>query len=388
MAEYLTIEVKENDVPVWHQIEMISNNPELNLIVPIYMEKEGKTYFTYRIDELRNKNIDEYFESKVVDPADFCKFIQKIICELLKGEKYFLETNSYMLDSDKIFIGADIVDIGLVYFPCKSTIDINIKIKELFLYLISQKIMFCEGREFIVATLLSYFKSTNFNLFVLNEVCEGLIREKTPEKTLKASYEEQHSDIEGNPSQKGRESNHSSGIIKAQVIFAVFGMLILVTPISNYFTFFGSNPKAFSFFALAIIDIIVVVILKTLVFRNKFEIEENQNTMMLKDMKMIFGTLVEKNIKDGIKFELSSLIVIIGRDKETVDLCCENMAVGKRHAQLHFHDGAYYISDLNSRNGTFVNGMRIENNKEKQISHGDEICFANSGFVFEQNSKL
>jgi len=118
------------------------------------------------------------------------------------------------------------------------------------------------------------------------------------------------------------------------------------------------------------------------------QIDPQDRTILLTGVKASFGHLVEKDIPNGLKFDLNELVVIVGREKDEVDLCCENMAVGKRHAQLHFHEGAYHLSDLNSKNGTFLNGARLELNQEKQIKSGDEICFANSSFVFESNFRF
>jgi len=48
----------------------------------------------------------------------------------------------------------------------------------------------------------------------------------------------------------------------------------------------------------------------------------------------------------------------IGRSREN-DIVLENLSVSRDHAQLRFHDGRYILTDLNSANGTLVNGVRI-----------------------------
>jgi len=40
------------------------------------------------------------------------------------------------------------------------------------------------------------------------------------------------------------------------------------------------------------------------------------------------------------------------------------------------------VKDLNSKNGTFVNGVRIAANTEYEIKNNDKITFANSEYVF------
>jgi pSer/pThr/pTyr-binding forkhead associated (FHA) protein len=48
----------------------------------------------------------------------------------------------------------------------------------------------------------------------------------------------------------------------------------------------------------------------------------------------------------------------IGRG-EDVDVNLDNAAVSRRHASLEMRNGTYYLTDLESTNGTFVNGRKI-----------------------------
>lgn len=73
---------------------------------------------------------------------------------------------------------------------------------------------------------------------------------------------------------------------------------------------------------------------------------------------------------------------IIGRLKSQVDYISQNNAVGKVHAEIISKDGRYFVKDLNSRNGTFVNGTRLAANTECEIKNNDKITFANSEYVF------
>jgi transcriptional regulator with GAF, ATPase, and Fis domain len=70
--------------------------------------------------------------------------------------------------------------------------------------------------------------------------------------------------------------------------------------------------------------------------------------------------------------------ISIGRD-EANQLCLMDSAVSRRHCAIQEVDGRYELGDLDSHNGTFVNGVPVG---RKFIDHGDTIRIGNSEFVF------
>ena len=78
--------------------------------------------------------------------------------------------------------------------------------------------------------------------------------------------------------------------------------------------------------------------------------------------------------------------IIIGRNAEN-DIVIENLAVSKLHARIVKQDEAYYIEDLNSTNGTYLNKIRItkkdlKNNDIISVGkHSLEIHFVKKGDI-------
>ena len=52
---------------------------------------------------------------------------------------------------------------------------------------------------------------------------------------------------------------------------------------------------------------------------------------------------------------------------------CSTMS--KNHAKLFLKDGVFYVEDLNSTNGTKINGIHIEPNVPSVLTDGDEVQF-------------
>lgn len=79
-----------------------------------------------------------------------------------------------------------------------------------------------------------------------------------------------------------------------------------------------------------------------------------------------------QNDSDKSQQALKSLPQVIGRD-ETLDCVISAPSVSRSHAIIEERDGQLWIKDLDSRNGTFVNRVAI--NQPTCIDHGDVLHF-------------
>lgn len=97
---------------------------------------------------------------------------------------------------------------------------------------------------------------------------------------------------------------------------------------------------------------------------------------------MVEGMLVLSVIQgpdSGKKFELpSNEPQLIGRSSEALPIT--DNTVSRRHAELTPDDGLWWIRDLKSQNGTYVNGSRIV--ERTRLHAGDQIRVGSSVFVF------
>lgn len=62
-------------------------------------------------------------------------------------------------------------------------------------------------------------------------------------------------------------------------------------------------------------------------------------------------------------------VMSIGRSRDN-DVVVENLSVSRNHARIRRQNGKYILTDLNSANGTFVNGVRVS---KTEIVHGDLV---------------
>ncbi|WP_432663228.1 DUF6382 domain-containing protein [Wukongibacter baidiensis] len=105
-------------------------------------------------------------------------------------------------------------------------------------------------------------------------------------------------------------------------------------------------------------------------------------TEILDDEKQGIAYLQRMNNGMMDKVTITKSNFIIGRLPNYVDYLLENNSIGRTHAEIIEIEGQYFIKDLNSKNGTFVNGAKIDSNKEYQIGNGDKVKFANIEYTF------
>ncbi len=71
----------------------------------------------------------------------------------------------------------------------------------------------------------------------------------------------------------------------------------------------------------------------------------------------------------GMTFHTTDEPAILGRGSDQIPLT--DRTVSRRHAQLRPENGAWSLHDLQSANGTYVNGVRVT--KPLRLKHGDQI---------------
>ncbi len=92
------------------------------------------------------------------------------------------------------------------------------------------------------------------------------------------------------------------------------------------------------------------------------------------------GILVYEGREDYADFELDEMICVIGKSHRA-RMQIERDTVSHFHAKIDYTDG-YYIEDMNSTNGTFVNDEIVNYKERRLLRTGDMIRFADVKYRF------
>jgi len=82
----------------------------------------------------------------------------------------------------------------------------------------------------------------------------------------------------------------------------------------------------------------------------------------------------------GVDLLLTGQPVLIGREEGDL-VFPQDTAVSYSHARLFLEDGTYWVEDLNSTNGTWVNRHRLT--RKVELHRGDEVQAGNTRLRFQ-----
>ncbi len=95
--------------------------------------------------------------------------------------------------------------------------------------------------------------------------------------------------------------------------------------------------------------------------------------------------LVVKNLETGrsFEFELTRDETHVGRAADSNDVVLDDGQVSRRHASIRRNGQEFMLIDLNSANGTFINGQRV---KEHLLRNGDSFSISRYAIEFKDTA--
>ena len=86
--------------------------------------------------------------------------------------------------------------------------------------------------------------------------------------------------------------------------------------------------------------------------------------------------------EDRLVTELRRPSVILGKKKGEAEVVLEDPSVSRIHARITKEGECFYLEDLNSTNGTFKNGLRLQPYEKKKLQSGDEVKLGRVLLIF------
>lgn len=288
-------------------------------------EKNDQLLFRYRITGESSLEHRGYS----MTAGDFCGQLIHVLRALNSSGDWFLDYHNFYLDTQLVFTQKQTGRVQLIYLPLMEKVMSDAEIREFFQSLIVKAQLTNDPGQMQIK-LLRYIQSSQFSL-------EGLLREAVSfQKKLQKEVLE--SQLLGEEDQRlGKRNSLTGGV--------------------------GGNGYDYS----------------------ADEEWQNDDTDICAPVKA--GAWLElesaaiSRPPRTIALEMGPGGMSIGR-KNSGNIICDYMfpaeikGVSRRQAQIIRKNGMYYIRDLNSSSGTFVNGKRCIPDRAYPLSAGDRVMFS------------
>ncbi|QHQ60239.1 FHA domain-containing protein [Anaerocolumna sedimenticola] len=121
-------------------------------------------------------------------------------------------------------------------------------------------------------------------------------------------------------------------------------------------------------------------------WREKDDPEQNKTVILSKIVPNITYFLISVE-SDNKKIKVDHFPFVIGKQTKGSDLVAESTSVSRRHARITKEGESIFLTDLNSTNGSYLNGIKLTENKPYLLADKDEIMLSQTKYVWSVNSE-
>ena len=412
-----------------YQHKMISEN-RISHLLPCHIRNiNNETYFYYEISS--KQSLHNLYEKEKLGYAQLYHLLEQIHEVTKQIKEYLLEDIHILLSPEYIYVNLEKQEYYFIYFPYEITnnnlllsfaeflLDKTDHEDEKTLEIIYKIYELIHDEKFILADVLKLFVEP------VSETIDIQTREEPPEE-IKLSYTEPECSLDewDLEDEDGEKSQQKTKIIVSTTL--LFLCLIAMVGIFciRYFCILSIEEQVITIAGIIMLIITASLLLLYLitfpvrvrkVFKGKESNKrEEPNPILMNHYGMEDFQYKESDIeKEGVKgniygntifveaslinrenklyglnkgnkyhIDLNKLPCTVGKMAGSVDVVIKEDTVSRIHARFTKEGEIISVTDLNSTNGTFKNGLRLEPNETIVIEPGDELRFGKMTFCY------
>lgn len=430
---YLKVPCLDKDVPHLYQYKMIAHNHIKGLLQSEIRQINGISYLYYNISSIQS--VANCFMQKEIDGKWVTNFFEQLRRVAGELERHLLDSNNLVFDPEYIFQDIENGETFFLYYPYHE-IPLADNFGKLAGYMVTkighqdedvvekvyklyEKVEL--SKEFLCLTDVlvsmeetkSYPKPVNYQTEEIlhppaQYLQETFVYESCPEEEKIRESKDQ--DSETDTQEHEVAGNQFADKIEFWIPVAVMaGMIVLLIVVWQCVLL--SVKEMLLLIGLEIV-VIGTMIKKTYgrfrketkeqIYAEKQDTEqrseqiESECMVREKTANVFCGKTIyldeedleaERKLYGAEKYNkivltITQLPYTIGKQKEYVDGMIHDASVSRMHARFFEKEQILYLEDLNSTNGTYKNGLRLEPNETVKVEIGDEIQFGKIPFTY------
>lgn len=335
----------------------------------IPMEKcyiNGAAQYWYNISGMQA--LDAYCRVNEIGRNFFETLILRICEQIEILEWNLIDCNCLVVDPELIFLNSKGEDISFVLYP-QNKGNISEELQQLVEYLLTK---LNHGDKYGIQSVYQLYEMTlteNYNIFDLKKmILQGRVKEQKEEN-------ENCCISQGVSTMEERLVFSEEDTVEQPKFLDTLNELwekakeILCRKPGDFFRNKKYDKE----------DIPDVIYPKDVEEKEKIEI--NPTVCLAVSLGEPRGVLIYEGIGAYPDFEIGQMICVIGKSHRA-RLRIERETVSNFHAKIDYINGTYYIEDMNSTNGTYLNEEIINYKERKSLKSGDIIRFADVKYRF------
>lgn len=418
---YLVIEADSEENMEDYMIHMTEHN-EIPGLLPLQVRKmDGSCYLYYEITS-RQPMVDVY-EKKVLTSQDILYILSEIQEVLESVRKYLLNPQQILFDPQYMYVNPESLRISFCYFPSSGS---RFSVSVLAEYILKK--LDHQDSKAVSLGYIFYQRSSgdNFSLSeTLHEILENDWKENN-KKGTETSYEQTDagaepagSEVNIKPEEDVKKNDVFQENRKNRIqLFRIIHPAVLISML-----FIAAGTEILLYYQW--IDLteaggVLFLSLALAILANRFWLKQKEKkagrdendvnlreerAILREDMENLRNELYQTDLRNQHGYDtqllsdlnsedtglvlsgenpekyplirLQDKILIVGKTKGQADILLQEAAVSRIHARLEKRQGSTFVRDMNSKNGTYVNGIRLKPQEEAEIREGDIVQFAN-----------
>jgi len=389
------------------EVTMLLQNPLRELLPCREQQRNGARFLLY--DVTSRKTLRDLWEGKALDEDDMRGLLQEVVHILRECDRYLLDRNKIILRSELIFCDLDSVRYFFFYDPYLMSENAE-NLKGLAEFLVERADYGKESGVEFAYRIYEAVHSPNFTIRTLENCLEYRPAQiETPDKyearegtALKPV--ELPEDGEACDSEEITRDDRRTNLGRALFTKLILGISVLVLGLVVFFylQFELAWREQVLLAGAGVAGLAAAFICIVELFRRRRsagiesaadELEEDAGAMVAENVsdKTVFLRPEEYMSGRGLQgmgaqkdlwIPLERLPCTIGRKSDLVDYQLTEETISRIHARFSKEGTHIYLTDLHSTNGTYINGIRLEPERQVALRVGDQIAFGKMNFTY------
>ena len=396
-GNYILIEIPSYVDSAQYSFKMLEKNKISGILHTKVRMEDGKEY--WYADISKKRSLLEEYKDKELHLEEMTLLFQQISSVVEELRTYLINETMIVMNPEYMYRDLEDESLSVLVVPWNLKEKSMQKLAEFFLEKMNHK-----DENGINAAYLFYRQQSqiNFSLYqflsileketilkrqklketenggenpcLYNNFCAEEYKEET-EKSLFLMDSKKKSEED-----KLNKAEKRGSFILLFIVIIVFGIFSLLPGIN---AFLKISSRAF--FLLLIVILVIILIFKSKKNKEELKIDLEQVPIQEIDIGIKETVFFDScNNEECLKLQwkekgrrkqyiLKDFPCTVGKMKEEVSLCISDISVSRIHCKFIEKEGKIAIMDMNSTNGTFLNGLPVKNGEILEIEKNDEI---------------